>query len=102
MTRVKEYKSRYEVLKSTIITDIWSRIKDQKKNGESTEIQLSDALILSEYDPQAPEVIQRLSIEKSEVIAHAGVYEEDSEFNINELEVPMLIEIIDSIERQLE
>jgi hypothetical protein len=68
-----------------------------------TETENCPAIVTQEIDDQISEVIHTLVINsESEVIAVASVFDNDVEYNLETFEVPMLIAILESVEKHLE
>jgi hypothetical protein len=105
MTRAEGYNKDYGVLKNDIIRDIFFLIKDQdiENDIDSNELDISRHEIITQViDDQESEVIHNLELRGSQIIAHAGIYEDDIEYNLEEFEVPMLIKILEAAEKILE
>ncbi len=98
-----EYIKNYNDLKSDIITDIWYLIKDIETGSlDITEKPGIPAIVTAEYTIQASETIDEIVIIGSEVIAIASCHDDINEYNLDIFEVPMLISILESVEKNIE
>jgi len=97
MTRSDHFKASYAVLKETIIGEIRDIVRHQDDQlMELMETKRTPALVTQVIDDQESETIHEIFIRGSHIIASAGIYEDDMEYNLNDLEVPLLIEILNS------
>jgi hypothetical protein len=101
-----ERSAEYLALKENILTDIFWYIKDQIEGEESTTMDLAEtkdcpAVVTQVINDQESEVIHELYIKGPDVIAKAGVYEDNVEYNLNTFEIPMLLSILESVEGHL-
>jgi hypothetical protein len=104
MKRAELYKMQYDLFKESIITDIWLNLKS--KDGEALDIMETKgipAIVVNEIDDQMSETIDELIVRKNKVIAITTTnYDDVEEYNLNEFEVPMLIAILNSVEKHIE
>ena len=102
MSRSTHFTQTYDDLKNQIINEIYNLVRHEDDQIlELLETHRCKALITGgdEYDPQ---IIHDLYInEEDRLMASAGVYEDDTEYDINEFEVPFLIEILNSVEKHI-
>lgn len=98
------HRKEYKDMKDNLITDIWFFIKN--RDGASLEMgerKGIPALVVSTIDDQESEVIDELVVKDSKVIAIASSYYDNvNEYDLEEFEVPFLIDILDSVEKHLE
>jgi DNA repair protein RadC len=98
MTRVDHFKTAYASLKETIIGEIRDIVRHQDDGlMELLETRKTPALVTQTIDDQESETIHELFIDdRNNVIASAGIYEDDVNYNLYNFEVPFLIQILDS------
>jgi hypothetical protein len=97
MTRADHFKASYAALKESIIGEIKDIVRHQDDRVmELMETKRTPALVTQVIDDQESETIHEIFIKGNDVIASAGIYEDDVEYNLNDLEVPLLIEILNS------
>jgi hypothetical protein len=97
MTRADHYKASYAVLKETIIGEIRDILRHQDDGiMELMETRRTPALVTQVIDDQESETIHEIFFKGNDVIASAGIYEDDVEYNLNDLDVPLLIEILNN------
>jgi hypothetical protein len=97
MTRADHFKTAYASLKETIIGEIRDILKHQDDQVmELMESKRAPALVTMVIDDQESETIHEIFFKGNDVIASAGIYEDDVEYNLKDLEVPLLIEILNS------
>lgn len=97
MTRADHFKTAYASLKESIIGEIRDIVRHQDDQFlELTETRKIPAIVTMVIDDQESETIRDLFIKGNVVMASAGVYDDDTEYNLNEFEVPFLIKILDS------
>jgi hypothetical protein len=98
MTRADHFKNAYAALKENIIYEIRDIVRHQDDRVlELYESRRTPALVTQVIDDQESETIHELYIDdKDRLLATAGVYVDDVEYNLNDLEVPLLIEILNS------
>ena len=98
MTRADHFKNAYAALKENIIYEIRDIVRHQDdRTMELMETKRTPALVTQVIDDQESETIHEIYIDdKDRLIASAGIYEDDVEYNLNDLEVPLLIEILNS------
>lgn len=97
MTRADHFKNAYASLKESIIYEIRNIVRHQDDRVlELMETKRTPALVTMVIDDQESETIHEIFIKGNDVIATAGVYEDDVEYNLNDLEIPLLIEILNS------
>jgi hypothetical protein len=109
MRKAELHKRDYESLKASILSDIWFHIKDREdKTLELTERKGIPAIVTQTFDEQQSELIDELKaegdIESIKVIALAscGGYDVEMEYDLERFEAPMLLDILDSVEKHLE
>jgi len=103
MKESENYQKKYETLKKSIITDIWTIVKAQPdRSMEIMEMKNCPAIVTYVIDDQESEVINELYINGNHVIAIASYDDNETEYNLNEFETPMLIAILESVEKHLE
>ena len=103
MKESENYQKKYEILKESIITDIRTIIKSQPaRSMEIMETKNCPAIVTFVIDDQECEVISELYIDGSHIKAIAGVYESESEYDLDEFEIPMLVAILESVEIHLD
>jgi hypothetical protein len=97
------YKKAYDDLRGDIITEIWMILREQPdETMDISETKDCPAIITNYIDDQESETIHELCIEGNKVMATAGIYEDDTEYDLEEFEAPMLIQIFESVEKHLE
>lgn len=98
MTRADHFKNAYASLKETIIYEIRDIVRHQDDRVlELMESKRTPALVTQVIDDQESETIHELYIDENDrLLASAGIYEDDVVYNLNDLEVPLLIEILNS------
>ena len=98
MTRADHFKNAYAALKENIIYEIRDIVRHQDdRTMELMETKRTPALVTQVIDDQESETIHDLYIDdKDRLLASAGIYEDDVVYNLNDLEVPLLIEILKS------
>ena len=102
MTRADHFRKSYASLKETIIGEIKDIVRYQDDQRiEMYETKRCPALVTTVIDDQESEVINELILVENNVVASAGVYEDDTYYKIQEFEVPFLIQILDSVEKHL-
>jgi hypothetical protein len=105
MRSAELHKKDYEALKASIISDIWFQIKDREnKTLEIMEEKGIPAIVTQTFDEQESETIDQLEVRGSKVIAHAscGGYDIENKYDIETFEAPMLLDILESVEKHLE
>lgn len=103
MTRADHFRESYASLKETIIGEIKDIVRHQDDQRiEMYETKRCPALVTTVIDDQESEVINEIILLEDNVIASAGVYEDDTYYNLKEFELPFLVEILDSVEKHLE
>jgi hypothetical protein len=98
MTRAEHFKHSYASLKETIISEIKDIVRHQDDQIlEVLETRKTPALVTQVIDDQESETIHDLYIDnKDRLMASAGIYEDDTYYDLNEFEVPFLIEVLNS------
>jgi hypothetical protein len=98
MTRADHFKNAYAALKENIIYEIRDIVRHQDDRVmELMETKRTPALVTQVIDDQESETIHDLYIDENDrLLASAGIYEDDVVYNLNDLEVPLLIEILKS------
>ena len=97
MTRVDHFKTAYASLKETIIGEIRDIVRHQDDGlMELLETRKTPALVTRVIDDQESETIHELYIEGNNTMVSAGIFDDDTQYNIKEFEVPFLIEILNS------
>lgn len=103
MKTAKKFQNEYDELKADIITYIWFCIKD--RNDSSLDIMETKgipAIVTQSFDDQVSETIDELIVKEAKVIAIASsLYDDVKEYNLDDFEVPFLIQIFDSVEKHL-
>jgi hypothetical protein len=101
MTRADHFRESYAGLKETIIGEIRDIVRHQDDQlMELMETKRTPALVTQVIDDQESETIRDLYLKENNVVmASAGVYEDDTYYNLNEFEVPFLLAILDSAEK---
>ena len=101
MTRADHFKTAYAGLKETIIGEIRDIVRHEDDQIlELLETSSTPALVTAVIDDQESETIRDLYLKENNVVmASAGVYEDDTYYNLNEFEVPFLLAILDSAEK---
>ena len=104
MRRAELHRKDYEAHKASIISDIWFHIKDREDGSLNImEKKGCPAIVTNYIDDQESEVIDELVAEGDNVIALASIYgEPETRYNLNEFEVPMLLLILESVEKHVE
>lgn len=106
MRTAELHKKDYEALKSHIISDIWFSIKDRRNMSLNImEEKGIPAIVTVVIDDQESETIDELVVEGNSVIAFAscsGYGIESDGYNLDSFEVPMLVAILDSVEKHIE
>lgn len=94
---------QYNELKESVITDIWSRVKDQDNQTlDITEEKGIPAIVTGNFDDQESETIDELEVKGTKVIALASSYYDGTrDYDLDEFEVPFLIAILDSVEKHI-
>jgi hypothetical protein len=108
MKASEEFRHKYNSLKDDLVTEIWSLILSS--GGEDEDVKELDirekrgcpAVVTQVIDDQQSEVIHTLLVKEDSVIAVAGIYEDDNEYDIDEFEIPMLLIILESVEKHIE
>jgi predicted XRE-type DNA-binding protein len=104
MRSAKLHLKDYEALKASVISDMWFLIKDRpSKSLDMMERKGIPAIITHYIDDQESEILDEIIVEDDRVIAKASVYGEPvAEYKMDEFEIPMLIAILDSMEKHLD
>jgi hypothetical protein len=107
MIKAVLHKKSYDDLKTTIITDIYFLIKVNCCNDMTLNIMEKPgipSIVTQTFDEQESETIDEIVIEGNNIIARAscGGYDIESEYNLDKFEIPMLIEILDSVEKHID
>lgn len=105
MRSAELHKKDYETLKASILSDMWFLIKDREnKNLDLMEQKGIPAIVTQTFDEQQSEVIDFLEVRGNKVIACAscGGYDVENEYNLDKFEVPILLDILDSVEKHLD
>lgn len=102
-SRANMWQYQYDELKSSVITDIWSRVKDRPDQTlDLMEERGIPAIVTGNFDDQESETIDELVVKDGKVIANASSsYGGEQEFNLDDWEVPFLIAILDSVEKHI-
>ena len=99
----EELKNEYQVLKDRIIGEIWDVVRKQPlQKLEILETEDCPAIITNYVDDEESETITDLVESGADVLAIATYGGEEFEYNLEEFEVPMLIAIMESVEKHLE
>jgi hypothetical protein len=97
-----EFRKSYDKLKKDVIDVIITFMKA----APDGHIQLNDkrgSLCYQVIDDQESEVIQSLELSKpDEIVAWIGVYDEDYTIDIENFEIPFLLNILEALEKALE
>ena len=97
MTRVDHFKTAYADLKKTLIGEIRDIVRHQDDQiMELLETRRTPALVTRVIDDQESETIHELYIEGKNIMVSAGIFDDDTQYNLKEFEVPFLIEILNS------
>jgi hypothetical protein len=100
---VGDYKKDYINLKDDIITEIWMILREQpNETMDLSELKDCPTIITNYIDYQESETIHELFVKGNKVMATAGIYNDDTEYDLEEFEVPMLIAIFQAVELHLE
>jgi len=103
MRKAELHAKDYEALKSSILSDIWFSIKD--RDGATLEVMERKgipAIVTITHDDQISETIDELIVRKDKVIAIASsLYDDVVEYDLDNFEAPMLIKILESVEKHL-
>ena len=103
MRTAELHRKDYEAVKASIISDIWFSIKDRENNTlEITERIGIPAIVTNVIDDQESETIDSLIAESDKVIAIASTYDNIVSYDLEEFEVPFLLDILESVEKHLE
>ena len=97
MTRVDHFKTAYADLKKTLIGEIRDIVRHQDDQIlDLFETQRTPALVTMVVDDQESETINCLYINGNDTMVSAGIFDDDTQYNLEEFEVPFLIEILNS------
>lgn len=100
---VGDYKKDYINLKGNIITEIWMILREQpNKTMDLSESKDCPSIVTNYIDDQQSETIYDLFVEGNKVMATAGIYDDYTEYDLEEFEVPTLIAIFQAVELHLE
>ena len=101
MKRAEIWSKQYDEMKSQIITDIWFLIKDRE--GKSLDIMEKKGIpAIVIIDDQFSETIDELIVDEDKVRAVSSDYDADFyTYDLNKFEAPILIAILDSVEKHL-
>lgn len=104
MREAELHQKDYEAIKAHIISDIWFWIKDRDGStldvGERRDI---PALVTKYFDEMESETIDELMVREDKVIAIASsTFDDVNEYDLEEFEVPFLIEVLQSVEDHIE
>lgn len=104
MRKAELHQKDYEAIKAHIISDIWFWIKDRDGStldvGERRDI---PALVTKYFDEMESETIDELMVREDKVIAIASsTFDDVNEYELEEFEVPFLIEVLQSVEDHIE
>jgi hypothetical protein len=105
MKSAELHKKNYDALKASIISDMWFLIKDRTDATLNImEEKGIPAIVTQTFDEQESEVIDELKVDGNKVIAYAscGGYDIENEYNLEQFEVPILIEILSSVEKHID
>jgi hypothetical protein len=98
---VGDYKKNYDDLKANIITEIWMILREQP-NETMGLFETKDCPAVTNMIDNEPETLHDLYVKGNKVMATAGIYEDDFDYDLEEFEAPMLIKIFESVEKHLE
>ena len=98
MSMATHFQQTHDDLKTQIINEIRKIVKKQDDHIlELLETRKTPALVTQVIDDQESETIRDIYVDgKDRLIASAGVYEDDQYYDLNEFEIPFLIQILDS------
>ena len=103
ISKSTEFDNEYKILKDRIIGEIWDVVRKQPlQTLDIMETKDCPAIITKVVDDQESEVIDELVESGADVLAIASYSGENFEYNLEEFEVPMLIAIMESVEKHLE
>lgn len=104
MKRAKLHKTQYDLLKESIITDIWFNLKS--KDGQALDIMETkgiDAIFVGKVDEPLSEIIDEVVVKNDKIFALTSTaYGDIDKYDLEVFEVPMLIAILDSVEKHIE
>ena len=97
-------KGEYSKLKDSIVSIIWAYVCEKPdKTLNIMEEKGIPAIVTQTFNEQESEVIDELKADGSKVIALAscGGYDIENEYDLDKFEVPMLLDILESVEKHL-
>jgi hypothetical protein len=103
MKRAEIWSKQYDEMKSQIITDIWLLIKDrEEKSLDIMKRKGIPAIVVNIIDDQFSETIDELIVHEDKVKGVSrNIYNSFNTYDLNEFEAPMLILILESVEKHL-